>query len=171
MRFAVYVAFIAREAAPLLLIAFWTARKRRLGHMTLTVVAAMLVLPTLGQIGFVSDFMMRVSIAPLALLALMAADAVMEVTRPRRTLALAVLGVGAVTGWHELRRALTLPPSPPPLCSFYGAWGRSPPAAKSTYLAAVDALPGFTRPAQVTLVPKTDPPRCWAGDWPIPSGA
>ena len=167
----VYLAFEALEAAPLLLIAFWAARRRKLGRATLAVIAAMLLLLPLGQVGFASDFVMRASIAPLALLALMVADAVATVRGGRLAIALAVLGLGAVTGAHEVRRAILFPRSPPPLCSFFSAWGPGPASQKSTYLAAVAPLPAPIRPDRVALVPPRDPERCWNGRWPVPTGA
>lgn len=166
----VYIAFVALEVAPLLLIAGWSARRRTWGRTSFALVAAMLLLLPLGQIGQSSDFVMRVSIAPLALLALMVADAVGEVKGGRRLIALGVLATGGCTGLHEVRRALTLPPAPPPLCSLYGAWGPGPASHKSTYLAGVARLPRPIRPASVTLVANSDPRRCWAGPWPVPSG-
>jgi hypothetical protein len=171
LRLNAYVAFVALEAAPLLLIAGWSAKIRPLGVATLAVVAAMLLLLPVGQLGRASDSVMRVSIAPLALLALAVAEAAMRAKGARLAMVAVVLGLGAVTGLHEVRRALTFPVSPPPRCSFYGAWGPSPAWHKSTYLAPIAGLPASIRPEHATLVPNTDPPRCWAGPWPVPSGA
>lgn len=171
LRWSTYIAFVSLEVLPLVLVASWTVRMRPFGHMTLALIAAMLLLLPFGQVGAMADFVMRVSIAPLALLALAVADAVATVRGARLALALALLAGGAVTGLHEVRRALTFPRSPPPLCTFFTAWGPSPPSDKSTYLAPVVALPNMVRPDAVTLVPHDDPPRCWAGPWPKPLGA
>lgn len=171
LRANVYLAFVALEVLPLLLVASWAAWARPFGRATLALVAAMLLLLPLGQVGWASDFVMRVSIAPLALLALGVADAVARVDGGRRVIALLLLAGGAVTGMHEIHRALTFPRSPPPLCSFYRAWGPGPASQKSTYLAAVARLPWPIRPAGVALVRDDDPARCWNGPWPVPMGA
>ncbi len=170
LRLNEYLAFEALEAAPLLLVARWATKTRRLGWATWALIAAMLLLLPLGQIGWASDFVMRASIAPIALLALMVADAVATIRGARLAMAGGVLAAGSVTGLHEIRRALIFPRSPPPLCSFYGAWGPEPAWHKSTYLAAVAKLPAPIRPAAVTLVPAGDPARCWDGPWPVPTG-
>lgn len=171
LRASVYIAFVALEVVPLLLIARWSVGARPLGRITLALVAGLLLFLPLGQVGWASDFVMRVSIAPLALLALMVADAVIAARGARLAIAVLVLGAGAVTGWHEVRRAIVFPRSPAPRCTFYHAWGPGPAWQKSTYLAAVARLPAPIRPGSVTPVADTDPPRCWDGRWPVPTGA
>ena len=171
LRPSLSVVFVALEVLPLVLVARWSVAARPMGRATLALVAAMLLLLPFAQVGGGSDSVMRVSIAPLAVLAIGVADAVSAAAGPRLVVALLLLAGGAVTGWHEVRRALTFPRSPPPRCSFYRAWGPGPAWQKSTYLAAVVKLPRAIRPARVTLVGTADPPRCWIGRWPVPTGS
>lgn len=134
-------------------------------------VALLLVMP-FWQVGTGSDFQMRASIMPLALLAIAFADWLADLSMrrpiPRGMLAVAVLAlaVGAVTPAFELRRALANGPSPRPLCSLVGVWQQQDNVVvpMSTYLAAVETLPFVLHP--VTFIdPATDPATCWERRW------
>lgn len=166
-----YFSFEFYEVMPFLAIAIITPVALRFGKgSALLCFAILLVLPLL-QVGRSADLMMRASIPALAILSVMIAHIlIMDGDRFRRAALLAILAIGSVTGLHELRRALIWPSSPPPLCSFFGAWGPSPAWHKSTYLAPVDALPPLIRPTSVKRVPPGDPAVCWARSWPKPSG-
>ena len=86
----------------------------------------LLVIP-LGQIGFSSDFQMRASIMPLALLSICFAQWLCGILNEKRArtaaiaYAVAALAVGSVTPLLEVRRAVINGPSPPPRCSLVGA--------------------------------------------------
>lgn len=168
---ATYLIFEFLEVVPFLMVVALRARVTMIGGPALLLVAALLALMPFWQIGFSIDFEMRASIVPLALLAAGVADVlIVEREAAWRLLILALLVVGSVTGLAEIARALRWPASPPPLCSFYGAWGPSPPAAKSTYLAPFVRLPAAIRSMPIAYVPPRDPAVCWARPWPMPTG-
>lgn len=140
--------------------------------MVWLVTALLLVMP-FWQVGVSSDFQMRASIMPLALLAFAFARWLGERAghRPLPQGALVYAGlalaIGAVTSVLEVRRALVNGASPPPLCSLPGVWIRQDNlvAPISTYLAPARALP-FALRDNTTIDPANDPPACWATRWP-----
>lgn len=135
----------------------------------------LLVMP-LVQIGVSSDFQMRASIMPLALLAVYFARWLIRL-RSQKPLSIAVvyaslaIGLGAATPLLEFRRAVADGPSPPPLCSLAGVWTRQDNmiVPYSTYLAPVSELPPRI-PHPPVLAGRSDPDRCWGREWPIPEG-
>ena len=140
------------------------------------ILALLLVMPLI-QVGASSDFQMRASIMPLALLAYYFALWVCRLLeqKPVRRLCLSyaalALALGAATPLLEVRRALVDGPSPPPLCSLIGVWDKQDGmiVPYSTYLAPVSALPRELRDVPVTTG-ASDPAKCWAGKWPVPAG-
>ena len=124
------------------------------------------------RIGVSSDFQMRSSIMPLALLALgfigWMTRLMDSVPRPRTALAYAVLTllIGAVTPALEIKRALVMRPSPEPRCSLIGVWSRQTDlvAPTATYLARASALPVSLRNIPVTAG-LHDPAQCWDRPW------
>lgn len=134
----------------------------------------LLVMP-LVQIGVSSDFQMRASIMPLALLAVSFA---LWITRQltdksARTgaIAYAIIAIllGAATPVLELRRALVNGPSPRPLCSLVGMWHKQDNTIVPffTYLAPVSTLPVMLRDVPVTAG-RSDPEACWDRKWVTP---
>lgn len=168
---ATYAKFVGIEVLPFLFAVATAFAAPRFGRPVLVLVAGTLLLLPLWRIGWSSDLMMRGSINALAILAVMTAHALMTEVRPRQRVVLTLmLVIGAVTGIHEIVRAVRWPASPPPLCTFYGAWGPSAASNKSTYLAPVADVPALIRPTSVAIVPARDPAVCWARAWPRPTG-
>ncbi len=170
-----YALFELIEVVPLVAAGCALGWRTRFGGSALLIVAACLALLPFWQMGESFDFMMRASIAPFAILAALLADVL--IARPRRGEGwwrgglIACLAIGGITGLHEIRRAFLFPASPRVQCSFFGAWDRSfARYGKSTYLAPLGEVPAAIRPDRVELVPPGDPAKCWAGDWPKPSG-
>jgi hypothetical protein len=140
----------------------------------LLTVAILLVMP-LVHVGDSVDFQMRASIMPLALLSVAFASWTYRVSmeRPLRHgtmgYALIALALGAVTPWHELRRALVNGPSPLPHCSLIGVWHKQNNivAPYATYLAPVATLPPSLRTLPV-VAGRSDPGKCWDRKWVTP---
>ncbi len=145
------------------------------GKDTLLLTIGCLLLMPIYRISTGSDFQMRASIMPLAILALAVADLVIRDfsrdgdARIRRGFAITLaLGIGAVTSGFELRRAVTQRAAPTPSCSLIGIWQRQIglSAPLSTYLARLEALPQPLRPASVREVEiARDPALCWDRPW------
>jgi hypothetical protein len=163
-----YVAFEALEVAPYLLGLWFVASRSRFGGATLVIGTAVLLLIPYGQIGSSTDFTMRASIAPLAVLALSVADALL---RPARTgdalgrfIMAFALGVGLVTPAFESWHALSLPRAPRILCSYFGVV----PGGFPTYVARLDRVAQQIAPHAPARVRPHDPARCWSTPWPEP---
>ena len=128
------------------------------------------------QVGVSADFQMRASIMPLALLSILFAQWLCRVSEEtpvqRLAVAYAVVAValGAAIPLLEVRRAVVNPPSPPPLCSLVGAWGKQDAMVvpNATYLAPVAKLPPWFRDVPVTAG-RSDPEQCWDRKWVTPS--
>jgi hypothetical protein len=137
----------------------------------------LLLLMPFVQIGANSDFQMRASIMPLALLSIAFAEWVYGLWKaaPVRaaaiTYALVAIILGAATPLLELRRAVMNGPSPRPLCSLVGVWPKQDNmiAPYSTYLAPVSTLPAGLRNLPV-VAGRSDPDRCWERPWTLPEG-
>jgi hypothetical protein len=141
----------------------------------LLILILLLVMPLI-QIGVSSDFQMRASIMPLALLAIAFAKWTAKLSwnnpadKPAIIYALLALALGAPTPLLELRRAVINGPSPPPLCSLVGAWYKQDGliAPFTTYLAPVGALPNALASIPITAG-LSDPAQCWDRGWVIPN--
>lgn len=143
----------------------------------------LLVAMPLVQVGVNSDFQMRASIMPLALLSIYFARWISKLLseKPSHRAAIAyafvAITLGAATPLLEVRRALVNGPSPRPLCSLVGVWDKQDNmiVPYSTYLAPVSALPAALRHLPV-VAGRSDPEKCWDRKWvvpeaPRPSGA
>ncbi|MEC3950107.1 hypothetical protein [Sphingobium sp. HWE2-09] len=154
-------------AAPLALL----VRRPRFGRDTLALLTLWLLAIPFVQVGWSIDFMMRASISALTILAVMLADALIHAPRSRPWLIVPLL-IGAITGWHEVRRALVYPAAPTVRCSVIRAWqqsfGRFP---MGSYLAPLDAVPRAIRPVHPTPVDAQEPAHCWDGHWHHPDDA
>lgn len=174
-----YVVFEVLEVVPLIRIALMGRRDARFDGWTLAIVTVMLVLLPFGQIGKGLDFMMRVSIPALALLALAVADVVVRLyVEPRenglylrRGVVVTILAIGAGTGFQEIRRELSYVRPPQTACSLPFAWRQAMQGYRddigymSTYLAPVLSLPRVMRPTRVDVVPFQPWEQCWVRPW------
>jgi hypothetical protein len=180
-----YAAFLTIEVGLILLLAMALIGAGRFGSGTLRLVGIMLAITPLFRIGEGLDFTMRVSIPALAVLAVLAADALHAGWRQRGDRRSAMLGcglglvmvVGAITPLLEVARAFAYQPSPRTKCSLIGSWDGfewedrlvTDPTTKSTYLAPIASLPAFMAPDRPVRVPhEQDPARCWSRRWKTP---
>lgn len=171
---SIYILLFAFEVAPFIILPLLDRTSTAAERLTFWTILSCLILMPFWKIGINSDFQMRASIMPLALLALMFAEwcikAEQRRPRPRPALAFAALAVllGTVTPVFELRRALVNDPSPAPRCSLIGAWHKQSGliAPYAAYLADVRSFPGNLKrlPGQVGL---HDPANCWDRSWQI----
>jgi hypothetical protein len=147
-----------------------------LSRPTIAITIACLFLMPLYQIGDHSDFQMRATIMPLALLSLAIAELVGCLAHQegdQRKLAMAailLLGIGSATGLLELKRAVTLLPSPEPRCSLIGVWFHQTvrPAPYSTYLAPASSFPAFVRhDPDLALDTAGSRKTCWDRPWKV----
>jgi hypothetical protein len=167
-----FVTFLLLELLPSLWILYRLRAPFRFGFDTLAVVTAMLVLIPLFHIGAGDDFVMRASIAPLAVLLVLLASSLTEadchIPRPTGIAITILLSLGAVTGVAEVARAVRLAAAPPPLCSLPSAWVRQTGRIGdiSTYLARTSAMPAWLHPDGPALIdPGADPRDCWSRPW------
>jgi hypothetical protein len=174
--FMPYMFLIAFEVVPFILPPLLSRRTAGRDRLTLWVIFACLLCMPLYQIGSNSDFQMRASIMPLALLALLFAQWVARlfdtITINRTALAYAavIMAVGAATPMFEIRRALTMEPSPKPLCSLLGVWNQQDGliiAPHATYFARTRVLPHWL-PAIPVRAGVDEPTKCWERPWPNP---
>lgn len=129
-----YGLFVLVEVVPLLYLAQRGAARGGAGWRTdLAVCATMLVLMPFYYIGGSNDFLMRASIVPIVLLAVMAGNGFLAGERSRASggaLAFAVLALGAATPACEVVRALVQPVDPPRPTGLIEAW--QDPASRGT---------------------------------------
>ncbi len=175
---AAYVVFMLLEVAPYLAGGFIVGRNARFGGVTLLIVAASLLSIPLYQIGETGDFAMRASIPALAILSVIAADALTRAFATGRPidascgrLLVFALAVGAATGAMEVRRAFIYRPSPLTHCTLIGSWDQQVGllrVAKSTYLAPAASLPGSMQAGNSSLVDRRHEPQpCWNRPWQV----
>jgi hypothetical protein len=164
------------EIFPLILVPLLARITAVADRMTLWLILACLLLMPLYQIGSNTDFQMRASIMPLALLALLFAAWLGTVidrlpsSRAAVIGAVAVLAVGAITPMFELRRAVALAPSPKPRCSLAGVWNQQnglTVAPYATYFASSETFGKIVGPVPV-LAGLHDPAKCWDTPWVAP---
>jgi hypothetical protein len=171
---ASYLFLILLEVIPFILPLLLSKHAGGIDRATMWIILACLLLMPLYQIGTNSDFQMRASIMPLALLAIFFAQWAARLVdylpdaRPALTAGLVMLAIGSATPLLETARVFRLGPSPKPLCSLIGVWHKQqglaiPPYA--SYIASVKALPEFMRTTKV-VAGRNDPAKCWAYDWP-----
>jgi hypothetical protein len=163
------------EVFPLVLPALLARDTDASDKPTLWIIFACLLSMPLYQIGASSDFQMRASIMPLALLAILFAKWFMNLLdnpdRPRTPIiyAIAVMLIGAATPLFEIHRAITHDTSPKPGCSLVGVWGRQQGlmiAPYATYFARAEMLPKFLD-GMAIRAGKNDPQKCWGRPWPV----
>jgi hypothetical protein len=147
-------------------------------RMLLGLAATCLALVPLIQVGNSNDFMMRASIPALAVLAALVGEALGSTCADYRRdgglwrgLLIAVLGIGAITGGHEIARSLSYRPTPLTRCDLTATAithaGVAGLAGMTTYLAPVNALPALLRPRSVTIVPTSRDVDCWERPWKV----
>jgi hypothetical protein len=135
----------------------------------------LLIAMPLVQVGVNSDFQMRASIMPLALLSIYFARWISRLLSKKAAhkaaIAYAIVAImlGAATPLLELRRALVNGPSPRPLCSLAGVWDKQDNmiVPYSTYLAPVSTLPAGLHQIPV-VAGRSDPQICWDHKWVVP---
>jgi hypothetical protein len=169
---AIYLLLFAFEVAPFILLPLLDPSNTKMERLTLWIIFLCLLFMPFWKIGVNSDFQMRASIMPLALLAVAFAEWTIGMMNqrplPRGALAFAAvaLTIGAITPALELRRTLVNGPSPVTRCSLVGVWTKQAGliAPYATYLADTGSLPGSlkTIPAIAGL---RDPDRCWDRKW------
>jgi hypothetical protein len=172
-----YIAFLALETLPFV-IAVGLARTWRPATPTaFVIVVGVLVMCPLVWIGENQDFVMRVSIPALHVLAIMVglivAQAQPVAAEPRlrwaRIVAVAALAVGAITPLMEVRRAITRQAGTvSAACNFVDAWRDSEwtLAQVSAYLANEARFPEALRPRVATRIVAAEPAAlCMEGSW------
>lgn len=140
-----YGVFVTLEVVTLLYLARRQARLTAGGRADWSLAAVILLSLPLFKIGQANDLMMRATIFPIALLALMtaeglAADLAADLASPRKRrmiVPLAVLAIGAATPAAEFIRAFAEPVNPPKGEDFITAWDNSDfrDFSKAPYLA------------------------------------
>lgn len=162
-----YLLVIGLEILPFL----WPLLRDRTCDRAIVFIAGgwLCIQPVLA-IGSQTDFQMRASIVPLAILALSFADWMTRLTgKAARTYAVAIVAIGSVTGAVEIHRSLVSRPSPAPLCSLLGMWPYQTGMAvtpNASYFAPRAALPAYLAPmAPVERAGTDDPDRCWDRPW------
>lgn len=150
---------------PVLLLVLAPGRGTPWDRAEIGLVVGLLLLVPLYRLGAV-DFVMRASIPALAVLALRVGTAVAGLRTRRLALAVAVLGIGAITPLYEVIRAVAVPPFAVGTCSLLAA-ARTPPndGPLFHYVARIDALRGHLA-ASVLAMPATTirpvpQPMCW----------
>jgi hypothetical protein len=148
--FVYFPLFLAIEIAPILyLILRREPGDPEVDRVELALVAAMLLALPLYRVGASNDLMMRGSIFPLALGALVVGERVASRIAAERWASLAPLSlallIGACTPAFEIVNALVKPASPAVTARLPDAWARTSfaEAELDTYLAPLDALDGL----------------------------
>ncbi|MEO5866814.1 MAG: hypothetical protein ABIS14_03025 [Sphingomonas sp.] len=168
------ITFLLLEVAPALWIIYRLGWGGGIGRDAVLLAAAMLAVIPFFHIGAGSDFVMRASIPPLAVVAAALATSLYQADlsahRSTAMVVVTLLSLGAVTGTTEIARALRLASAPPPQCSLPTVWYRQTgwSADISSYLARAAAMPSPLKPEGETLInPGTDHRLCWARPWKI----
>jgi hypothetical protein len=166
---AIYALILLLEVLPFLM-PLWRERAAQSDRATLLIVAGCLFAMPAWAIGASTDFQMRASIMPLAILAIAFAGWVLRIERQHlKVVAVGLLALGSVTGAAEIVRAVRLEPSPPPLCSLVGAWTRQSGfvVPYASYFADRSAMLGALVPgaSHFDRAGADDPARCWRKPW------
>jgi hypothetical protein len=155
----VYLVFICVEFMPFVALIVVREPLMLKDHSFLLVIISLLLIP-FYKVGSSNDFAMRASIPALALLAtsfsiMIAQNVVARKRLGWSSVAMAVLIVGSITGFMEIRRAIVRTPSPISDCNFVQAWRESPfsQQSMSNYLANLNDLPAWMRPPSPVEVP------------------
>lgn len=163
------------ELFPWVIAALAVRARSPFGPSAIGLATAVLVVIPLIQIGWWIDFMMRGGIPSQTVLGLIMADALARTTNWRSPgwhwFIAAMLCLSAVTGIHEVRRALVFPAVGGGTCSFFRAWDRHfGQYPKDSYLAPLARMPHWLVGPNITRVPIADPEYCWSRRWPLPTG-
>lgn len=170
----IYLFCLALELLPWAVPALALARKSPFGWTAPLLATAVLAFIPLVQIGWSIDFMMRGSIPSQTVLALIVADSLARTSNWRvpgwHWYLSAMLCVAAITGLHEVRRAITRPAVGGGTCTFFKAWdeqfARYP---KGSYLAPRPKMPGWLVGPNLSVVPISEPAKCWDQPWERPA--
>jgi putative flippase GtrA len=145
-----YGPFILLEVLPLIYLASRGLQpEKREDRLDICLCALLLVAIPLYYIGGSNDFMMRASIFPIGVLAMMTARGVIaDLARKkmgRLMLPLTLMAIGAATPGFEIARALVRPANPPTAANLFTAW--SLPASRGTSMATyIVPIAAFERP-------------------------
>lgn len=169
---SIYILIFALEVAPFVVLPLLDRTNSVLERLTLWTILLCLILMPYWKIGLNSDFQMRASIMPLALLALAFIDWIlktaekMQFPKTEMGFAFVAIALGFSTPAFELHRSLVNGPSPKPRCSLIGVWNKQTGlvAPYATYLAEVDSFPIRIRETPA-IAGKHDPANCWDREW------
>ena len=169
---AVYLSLFALEVAPFILFPLLHSSNTKMERITLWTIFLCLLFMPIWKIGINSDFQMRASIMPLALLAVAFAEWLIQMMAqrpvPKGALIFAgiAVGIGAITPAFEIHRALVNQPSPLPRCSLIGVWNKQSGliAPYAAYLADTRSLPGLMKSIP-PIAGVADPVKCWDHEW------
>lgn len=172
-----YAGFLAIEILAFVA-AVVLARSWRPASVTPFLIAVVvLLLCPLAWIGRGEDFVMRVSIPALNVLAILVAKVLIDAPsanptsarRLARRLAIAALAIGAITPLMEIRRGFVRPlGTVSASCSFVDAWADSewPMSQIAIYLADEAGFPAALRPQVATRLDLASPRKaCMEGSW------
>lgn len=163
-----YLVFELIEVGPYLVGLAFLGWHRRFGGATLVVAAVVLLAAPLVQVSTSSDFVTRVSIPALAIVAIGVADVLTGPIDAHRRLwrnvVIAALLLGLPTPAFEIVRALVYPPAPDVVCSYMGVV----PGGADTYVTPLSRAHRLIAPAAPARIEPDDPSRCWTGKWPNP---
>ncbi len=166
---AVYILVMLIEVLPFLL-PLLRDRDASGDRATMLIAGLCLFLMPLWKIGINTDFQMRASIMPLALVAVAFADWANRLRRPDTKLYfLTVIALASVTGVVEIARTFRLAPSPAPHCSLAGIWNHQTGfiVPHTTYYASPEAFAFRIIPRD--RVSSANPTQCWDRPWRTPS--
>ncbi|MFS0736471.1 hypothetical protein ABC347_05420 [Sphingomonas sp. 1P06PA] len=161
MRWPEHLLFVSIEVVPYLLAIARTRETMRFGGATLAITGAtLLLLPLASRSGDI-NLVMRLSIAPLAILAVQTADLLIRSktssnNRLWATVVAIALMIGAVTPALEIARAIRLPVNPIRPCSYLAVV----PGGAPTYVAPLARLPSPIRPVGAAIARPEDRPAC-----------
>jgi hypothetical protein len=168
-----FILLMILEVLPFVLPPLFSRQMAATDKSTLWIILGCLFVMPLFQIGANTDFQMRASIMPLALLALLFAQWLIQRIDQRATArgvlgyALVLLLIGAATPVFEIARAVRLDPSPTPRCSMVGIWSKQQGlivAPHATYFARSETLPTWMQSVPA-VAGRNDPERCWSHKW------
>lgn len=169
----IYLICLAIEVLPWMVPALALCRRSPFGWAApITAAAVLLVIPFI-QIGWSIDFMMRGSIPSQTVLGLIVADILARTTdwqtRGWHWCIAVMLAFASVTGFHEVRRAITLSPIGGGTCTFFKAWDQQfAQFPKSSYLAPLPKMPHWLVGPGLTAVAINEPEKCWDRPWQRP---
>ena len=170
-----YMLSLEIEVLPWLIPAIALRARSSHGKIVLFLMAAILALLPLVQIGWSNDLMMRGAIPSQAILGLLTADVLARTPDWHRRgwhwYLSAMLALSAITGLFEIRRAIILPAVGGGTCTFFKAWDQKfSHYPKGSYLASINKVPSWLVGRDVALVPIVEPERCWTTPWIPTSG-